>query len=74
VVNYRLERKELQERTFVCLTIEPFDDVPALPRRDIPTILRGQLSLLRMRAEQDIPVSVECLARAEKLARSLERS
>ena len=36
------------------------------------TILRGQLTIIRMRAEQGIPVSVECIARAERLARSLE--
>ena len=74
VVNYQLKSKEFQDRTSVCLAIELFDDFPALPRRDIPTILRGQLTLLRMRAERDIPVSVDCLARAEELARSLECS
>ena len=71
-MNYQLEREEFQERTSVCLAIEPFDNFPALPRRDIPTILRGQLTLLRKRAEQHIPVSAECIARAEELARSLE--
>jgi hypothetical protein len=36
------------------------------------TILRGQLTLIRARAELGIPVSVESLARAERIARELE--
>jgi hypothetical protein len=44
----------------------------ALPRPEGLTVLRGQLTILRMRAEQGIPVSVEALARAEQLARTLE--
>ena len=36
------------------------------------TVLRGQLTLIRRRAEAGIPVSVESLARAEELARTLE--
>ena len=55
----------------VRIHVEPLDG-PALPRCDKLTILRGQLTLIRMRAEQGIPVSVECIARAEKLARGLE--
>jgi hypothetical protein len=51
--------------------VEPMDRAE-LPRRDKLTILRGQLTIIRMRAEQSIPVSVECIARAERLARSLE--
>lgn len=51
--------------------VEPLDRAD-IPRRDKITILRAQLTLLRMRAEQDIPVSVECIARTEELARSLE--
>ena len=43
-----------------------------LPRPEGLTVLRGQLTFLRMRAEQGIPVSVEALAKAEQLARSLE--
>jgi hypothetical protein len=43
-----------------------------LPRRDKLTILRGQLTIIRMRAEQGIPVSVESIGMAERLARSLE--
>jgi hypothetical protein len=44
----------------------------ALPLPERLTVLRGQLALLRMRAEQGIPVSVESIARAERLARGLE--
>jgi hypothetical protein len=43
-----------------------------LPLRDRITILRGQLTIIRMRAEQGVAVSVESLARAEAFARSLE--
>jgi hypothetical protein len=43
-----------------------------LPRPERLTVLRGQLTILRMRVEQGIPVSVESLARAEQLARTLE--
>lgn len=57
--------------------IEVRVNVQVLDRADIPTcdkltILRGQLTLLRMRAERGIPISIECIARAEKLAQSLE--
>ena len=51
--------------------VEPLDR-PGIPRRDKITILRGQLTIIRMRAESGIPVSVESIARAERLARSLE--
>jgi hypothetical protein len=44
----------------------------ALPRPERITVLRGQLTVLRMRVEQGILVSVEALARAEQLARTLE--
>jgi len=47
-------------------------DVAELPRRDRLTILRGQLTLIRSRAENGISVSVESIARAESVARSLE--
>ena len=53
------------------LHIEPLEP-PGLPRRDLPAVLRGQLTLLRSRAEQGVGVSVESIARAERLARSLE--
>lgn len=43
-----------------------------IPRRERLTILRGQLTILRMRAERGIPVSVDSIARAENLARTLE--
>jgi len=43
-----------------------------LPRPERLTVLRGQLTILRMRVEQGIPVSVEAIARAEQLARTLE--
>jgi hypothetical protein len=44
----------------------------ALPRPEGLTVLRGQLTILRMRVEQGIPVSVESIARAEQIARTLE--
>lgn len=53
--------------------VEPLDR-GEIPRRDRLMILRGQLTILRMRAEQGIPVSVEAIARAENLARTLELS
>jgi hypothetical protein len=43
-----------------------------LSQRSKLTILRGQLTVIRARAESGIPVSVESLARAENVARSLE--
>lgn len=51
--------------------VEPLEP-EALPFREQLTILRGQLTILRMRAERSIPVYVESIARAEVLARSLE--
>jgi hypothetical protein len=53
------------------ILVEP-QILPAPSRREGLAILRGQLTLLRRRAEQGIPVSVESIARAEVLARSLE--
>jgi len=47
-------------------------DPSSLSRRDLVTILRGQLTLILTRAERGIPVSVEAIARAENLARQLE--
>ncbi len=47
-------------------------DGGGIPRRDRHTILRGQLTVIRTRAEQGIPVSVEAIGRAERLARELE--
>jgi hypothetical protein len=51
--------------------IERLDD-RGLPRFERLIVLRAQLSLLRMRAEQGIAISVESLARAESIARTLE--
>lgn len=47
-------------------------DARGMSRHERAMILRGQLTLLRVRAESGIPVSVESIARAENLARSLE--
>jgi hypothetical protein len=51
--------------------VDPLDAF-SLPRRERLTVLRGQLTLLRLRCESDLPVTVESLAHAERLARSLE--
>ena len=51
--------------------VEPLDG-EGIPRRDRLAVLRGQLTIIRMRAERGIPVSVEAIARAENLARTLE--
>lgn len=51
--------------------IEPLDG-GGIPWRDRLTILRGQLTIIRARAESGIPVSVESIAQAERLARGLE--
>jgi hypothetical protein len=55
----------------LCLHGEPLDGAN-LPRRDRLTVLRGQLTIIRMRAEQGVPVEVDSIARAESVARSLE--
>jgi hypothetical protein len=55
----------------VHLRVESLDS-PGLTRAQILTTLRGQLTLIRRRAETGIPVSVESIARTEKLARTLE--
>jgi hypothetical protein len=55
----------------VQIHVEPLDG-PALPWRDRIVILRGQLPVIRKRAERGIPVSIEAISRAEELARSLE--
>jgi hypothetical protein len=47
-------------------------DSADISRSEKLTILRGQLTLLRRCAEIGIPVSVESIVRAEKLARNLE--
>jgi hypothetical protein len=51
--------------------VEPLDG-GGIPLRDRLTVLRGQLTIIRMQAESGIPVSVESIARAEHVARSLE--
>jgi len=53
--------------------VEPMDG-EGIPWRDRLVILRGQLTLIRTQAEWDLPVAVESIARAEKLARTLELS
>lgn len=55
----------------VRVRVEPLDG-GGIPWRDRLTILRAQLTLVRTRAEQGIPVSVECLERTEEFARGLE--
>jgi hypothetical protein len=47
-------------------------DTRSLSRPERIMNLRGQLTLIRLRAERGIPVSVESIGRAEQLARSLE--
>jgi hypothetical protein len=43
-----------------------------LSRADRLLVLRAQLTLLRMRAEQGIPVTADAIEHAESLARSIE--
>ena len=43
-----------------------------LPRPDRLTVLRGQITLLHHRCEAGLPVTVDALAGAERIARSLE--
>jgi len=54
------------------LRVEPLDG-SCLSWRDRIVILRGQLTIIRTQAETGIPVSVESIARAEQLARSLSQ-
>jgi hypothetical protein len=49
-------------------------DRDGLSRFEKLSMLRGQLTLIRTRAEGGIPVSVESLASAERIARDLELS
>jgi hypothetical protein len=55
----------------VRLYLEPLDD-NALPASDRLTVLRGQLTFLRVGAEQGIPAAPDSIRRAEQLARTLE--
>jgi hypothetical protein len=45
---------------------------PELSPRDRIIALRGQLTLLRKRIQAGLPVTADCVMRAERLARSLE--
>ena len=51
--------------------VEPLD-TRGVSHSDRLTLLRAQLTLLRMRAEQGISLSSDSIARAESLARTLE--
>jgi hypothetical protein len=53
------------------LRVESLDS-RSLTRFEMLTILRGQLTLIRRRAEENIPVSAESIARAESIAQNLE--
>lgn len=55
----------------VRIHVERFGD-GGLSRPERLTMLRGQLTLLRRRYEEEIPITIEPLARAERVARSLE--
>jgi hypothetical protein len=45
---------------------------PELSPRDRIVALRGQLTLLRKRLQAGLPVTADCVMRAERLARSVE--
>jgi hypothetical protein len=47
-------------------------DVTGISPSEQLAVLRGQLTLIRRRVETGIPVSVETIARAERLAHNLE--
>jgi len=55
----------------VRLHVEPIGN-GAMPRAELLTVLRGQLTFLRIGVEQGLPISVESIARAERVARILE--
>ena len=44
----------------------------AMSRTDRMAMLRGQLTVILRRAESGVPVSVEAVARAERVARTLD--
>jgi hypothetical protein len=52
------------------LRIEDMDG--GLSRPEKLSMLRGQLSMLRRQREEELPITVESLARAERVARNLE--
>jgi hypothetical protein len=43
-----------------------------MSRTDLMAMLRGQLTVILRRAESGVPISVEAIARAERVARTLE--
>jgi hypothetical protein len=43
-----------------------------MPRDSRMSMLRGQLTVILRRAEAGVPVTVEAIARAERIARRLE--
>ena len=51
--------------------VEPLDGRD-LSRPERLVILRGQITLLRCRCEAGLPVTVDALAGAERIARTLE--
>jgi hypothetical protein len=51
--------------------VEALNDV-AMSRTDRMAMLRGQLTVILRRAESGAPVSIEAIARAERVARTLE--
>ena len=55
----------------VCLHVEELDR-DGLSRPDRLSMLRGQLSMLRRQRQEELPITVESLARAERVARNLE--
>jgi len=66
------ENAKPQPASILGRTIRPSARESDLPRLDRIVILRGQLRLIRERAERGIPLSVETIRRAEDLASSLE--
>jgi hypothetical protein len=56
----------------VRIRVERLNDRGDLSRSERMTILRAQISLLRRRCENGLPVTLDGLLNAERLARSLE--
>jgi hypothetical protein len=65
--------KKSSQQFLLSVTTSTVHAVRSLPihNSDLLVILRGQLTVLRLRAEQGLPVSVESIALAENLARTL---
>jgi len=55
----------------LCIHVEPLDD-GGLSRTDQLCMLHGQLKLLQRQFEENLPLTSGALARAERIARSLE--